>query len=98
MSTHTNIGRRTSLLRLWSVSPNQAEAIKSLATRPGTYVSVCSTIASFGSLGPHHSRDPKGQGESMRAATGYLSAIHKAIGALSEARIVQATHRLGDPK
>jgi hypothetical protein len=30
----------------------------------------------------------------------YLSAIHKAIGALSEARIVlsQATHRLGDPK
>jgi hypothetical protein len=30
----------------------------------------------------------------------YLSAIHKAIGALSEARIVlsQATHRLGDPR
>jgi hypothetical protein len=30
----------------------------------------------------------------------YLTAIHKAIGALSEARIVlsQATHRLGDPK
>jgi hypothetical protein len=30
----------------------------------------------------------------------YLSAIHKAIGALSEARIAlsQATHRLGDPK
>jgi hypothetical protein len=29
----------------------------------------------------------------------YLSAIHKAIGALSEARIAlsQATHRLGDP-
>jgi hypothetical protein len=30
----------------------------------------------------------------------HLSAIRKAIGALSEARIVlsQATHRLGDPK
>jgi hypothetical protein len=30
----------------------------------------------------------------------HLSAIHKAISALSEARIVlsQATHRLGDPK
>jgi hypothetical protein len=30
----------------------------------------------------------------------YMSAIHKAIGALSEARIVlsKATHRLGDPK
>jgi hypothetical protein len=30
----------------------------------------------------------------------YLSAIHKATGALSEARIVlsQATHRLGDPR
>jgi hypothetical protein len=35
-----------------------------------------------------------------RQRNAYLSAIHKAIGALSEVRIVlsQATNRLGDPK
>ena len=44
--------------------------------------------------------DPSGQEDACMERNAYLSAIHKAIGALREARIVQskATHRLGGPK